>query len=90
MVRSNEESGLGRFDISYLPRNVSGVYPGVIIEFETAKSEKDMDAEAEEALSQIEDKMYDAKLKDAGVTRIDKYAMGFYGKKVKVVIKVKE
>ncbi|MCD8207205.1 MAG: ATP-binding protein [Bacteroidales bacterium] len=87
MVRSNEESGLGRFDISYLPRNVSGVYPGVIIEFETAKSEKDMDAEAEEALSQIEDKMYDAKLKDAGVTRIDKYAMVFFGKKVKVVKK---
>ncbi|MCD8206009.1 MAG: ATP-binding protein [Clostridia bacterium] len=87
MVRSNEESGLGRFDIAYLPRNISGIYPGVIIEFEVATSKERMNPEAEEALSQIDDKMYDAKLLDAGVKRIDKYAMVFYGKEVKVVKK---
>ncbi|MCD8206166.1 MAG: PD-(D/E)XK nuclease domain-containing protein [Clostridia bacterium] len=52
-----------------------------------AASKESMDAEAEEALSQIDEKMYDAKLLDAGVRRIDKYAMVFYGKTVKVVKK---
>ncbi|MCD8205021.1 MAG: ATP-binding protein [Clostridia bacterium] len=86
-VRSEEGSGLGRLDISYEPRNLSGRYPGVVLEIEVAASEKDVDAEVKEAFMQMEDMHYAAKLKDAGVKQIDEYAVVFFGKEVRVVKK---
>ncbi|MCD8206080.1 MAG: ATP-binding protein [Clostridia bacterium] len=86
-VRSEEEAGLGRLDISYEPRNLSGRYPGVVLEIEVAAGEKDVDAEVREAFRQMDDMHYSAKLKDAGVKQIDEYAVVFFGKKVRVVKK---
>ncbi|MCD8205401.1 MAG: ATP-binding protein [Clostridia bacterium] len=83
-VRSNEESGKGRFDISYEPRDLLGTLPGVILEFKVCKKKSRMEKEIKTAFSQIESMKYEAKLKDAGVKRIDRYAIVFCGKDVMV------
>lgn len=78
-VRSNRESGLGRFDVMLIPRGKS--MPGFIYEFKFSNDEKaDLSLLAEEALLQIEDKKYDTELLDSGVTDIVKIGIAFRGK----------
>ena len=78
-VRSNRESGLGRFDIRLLP-NVKSM-PGFIYEFKFTRDEKtDLEALAQEALTQINDKKYDTELLSAGIKNIVKIGIGFRGK----------
>ncbi|MBQ6857779.1 MAG: PD-(D/E)XK nuclease domain-containing protein, partial [Lachnospiraceae bacterium] len=82
-VRSNRESGLGRFDIMLIPR-VKAI-PAFIYEFKYTKDEKaDLDVLANEALKQIEDKKYDTELSDFGVDNIVKIGIAFRGKTVAV------
>ena len=70
-VRSNRESGLGRFDIELLPM-VKGI-PGFIFEFKHTKDiNVDLDSLANSALKQIEDMKYDTELNDFGVEDIVK------------------
>ncbi|MGL6104722.1 PD-(D/E)XK nuclease domain-containing protein, partial [Romboutsia sp.] len=81
-VLSNRESGIGRYDVSLLPKD--NTKPGVIFEF------KRYDEEDEEtiaqmldiALAQIEDKKYDTELKARGIDNIIKLAIVFNGKEV--------
>lgn len=78
-VRSNRESGLGRFDIQLAPL-VSGI-PGFLFEFKhTNDTHEDLDALAEKALRQIDEKKYDTELKNAGVHSIIKIGIAFRGK----------
>lgn len=78
-VRSNRESGLGRFDIQLTPL-VSGI-PGFLFEFKHTKgTHEDLDALAEKALHQIDEKKYDTELKNAGVHSIIKIGIAFRGK----------
>lgn len=75
-VRSNRESGLGRFDIELLPlaKNI----PGFIFEFKHTKDKNvDLDSLAEKALRQIDDMKYDTELKDFGVENIFKIGIAF-------------
>lgn len=82
-VRSNRESGLGRFDIMLIPR-VKAI-PAFIYEFKYTKDEKaDLDVLANEALKQIEDKKYDTELSDFDVDNIVKIGIAFRGKTVAV------
>lgn len=82
-VRSNRESGLGRFDVMLIPREKS--MPGFIYEFKFSKDEKeDLNSIAEEALKQIEDKKYDTELLDCGVRDIIKIGIAFRGKQAVV------
>ena len=81
-VRSNRESGYGRYDVSLIPRNKKRT--GIIMEL---KYEKDLDDKglnklADEALRQIEDNKYVTEMKDEGVRDILKLGMAFSGKKV--------
>ena len=79
-VKSNRESGYGRFDIAFFPlRNGS---PGVILELKAAKTEEEMEPLAKEGLRQIEEKAYMAELARQGVTAIWKYGIAFCGKRV--------
>lgn len=65
-VRSNRESGLGRFDVELLPM-MQGI-PGFIFEFKHTKDiNVDLDSLANSALRQIDDMKYDTELKDFGV-----------------------
>ena len=75
-VRSNRESGLGRFDIELLPavKNM----PGFIFEFKHTKDiNVDLDSLANSALKQIDDMKYDTELRDFGVEDIVKIGIAF-------------
>lgn len=75
-VRSNRESGLGRFDVELLPM-IQGI-PGFIFEFKHTKDiNVDLDSLANSALRQIDDMKYDTELKDFGVKNIVKIGIAF-------------
>lgn len=78
-IRSNRESGLGRFDIQLTPL-VNGI-PGFLFEFKhTNDIHVSLEALAESALHQIEERRYDTELKNAGVKSIIKIGIAFRGK----------
>lgn len=78
-VRSNRESGLGRFDIQLAPRIKN--LPGFIFEFKhTSDEHKDLNALADDALTQIEEKKYDTELQAMGIEKIIKIGIAFRGK----------
>jgi len=84
LVRSNRESGNGRFDIALFPL-VAG-FPGVIIEVKHAKGEADdLKQLAQEAGDQIESKAYATEMLAQGVTDILKLGLAFRGKQVELV-----
>ena len=75
-VRSNRESGLGRFDIELLP--AVKYMPGFIFEFKHTKDiNVDLDSLANSALRQIDDMKYDTELRDFGVEDIVKIGIAF-------------
>ena len=83
-IKSNRESGDGRYDISLFPKEKK--YPGIIMELKSEKelNDKALDSLSVEALQQIEDKGYDSEMKEEGVTSILKLGIAFSGKKVRI------
>ena len=83
-IRSNRESGDGRYDISLIPRDYK--YPGIIMELKWSKNldDKALDLLSADALGQIQEKGYDTEMKDEGVTGIIKLGIAFSGKNVKI------
>lgn len=77
-VRSNQESGDGRFDIQLYPENKNN--PGFIFELKKAKNINELESLANIALNQIERNNYDALMKKDGVNEIIKIGIAFYGK----------
>ena len=89
-VKSNRESGFGRFDVEARPRDPKRNPDAFILEFKVfSKKERDKTVEdtARRARQQIEDNGYDAELIDYGIRpdRIRKYGFGFRGKEVVIV-----
>ena len=82
IVKSNEESGLGRYDVNIEPRNKNN--RGYILEFKVTKNEEDLEKESKEAIEQIISKKYDVSLKERGVKEIVFLGVAFCGKLVKV------
>jgi len=83
-IRSNRESGNGRYDISLIPREER--YPGIIMELKWKKdmSPDELERLAEKALVQINDMRYDAEMKEDGVRDVLKFGIAFSGKNVSV------
>ena len=81
-VKSNEESGLGRYDVVIEPKNKNN--RGFILEFKVVKNEDDLEKVSEEAIEQIMEKKYDVGLKDRGVKDVTFVGVAFCGKIVKV------
>ena len=82
-VRSNRESGYGRYDVILNPRNLDR--DAMILEFKVKETEeKTLQETVQKALAQIEIKKYDAELKERGISkeRIRHYGFAFEGKKV--------
>ena len=55
-VKSNRESGYGRYDVCLIPKNPSAL--GIIMEFKKVKLAEDLEKAAEDALRQIEVERY--------------------------------
>ena len=83
-IKSNRESGDGRYDISLIPKDYK--YPGIIMELKYDKDMDEMKLEslAAEALKQIDDKNYDTEMREEGIDVILKLGVAFSGKKVKI------
>lgn len=86
-IKSNRESGDGRYDISLIPREKK--YPGIIMElkWKSGLDEVELEKLSTEALNQIDEKRYELELKEEGIENIIKLGIAFSGKKV--VIKTK-
>ena len=83
-VKSNRESGLGRFDIQLCP--ISSGLPGFILELKASKdASEDLQKLAETALSQIEEKVYDTEMQGAGIREILHLGIAFRGKEVTIL-----
>ena len=81
-IKSNRESGDGRYDISMFPKEERN--PGIIMELKWKKalSTEELDRLAEDAFAQIEDMRYDSEMKEEGIKEILKLGIAFTGKKV--------
>ena len=86
-VVSNQESGLGRSDITLLP--ISRLSRGVLLELKVAKREEDLQKLAEQACKQIIDMKYIEGLERKGYEDIVGYGIAFY-KKSCVIKAIKE
>lgn len=79
-IKSNRESGYGRYDVMVIPKNKDDL--GIIMEFKkiTARDQMDLEAGAAAALKQIEDKNYRQDLIDRGIVNILYLGLAFQGK----------
>ena len=80
-VRSNRESGYGRYDIMLIPHDKSKV--GVVIEFKKTDNET-LEQAADAGLLQIQSKKYAQELRAQGVKNIMGYGIAFAGKQLLV------
>ena len=85
VLKSNRESGFGRYDVVLEPKNKSDI--AVIMEFKVYDKEydkeNDLSETADHALAQIEERQYAADLLAQGIPEdnISKYGFAFQGKK---------
>lgn len=81
-VRSNQESGYGRYDLLLEPKRKEDT--AYLFEFKVAKREEDLEKKAEEAITQMEENHYDVELWERGIGKLLLLGIAFCGKKVKV------
>ena len=83
-VCSNQEAGLGRFDIALIP--LIRDLPGFVFELKRAeRGKKDLKKLAEAALQQIRDKAYASDMKKAGVREVISLGVAFQGKRMEII-----
>ena len=91
-IRSNRESGFGRYDVMMEPKNQSD--PAIVMEFKVQDEDKEKELEdtVRNALRQIETKEYDTELMARGILkgRIRHYGFAFRGKKVLIGEQMKD
>lgn len=82
-VKSNRESGYGRYDVMLIPKDPEQL--GIILEFKTVRDETiDLNQAVQQAMQQINERHYEIELKQRGIQRILKMALAFRGKHVQV------
>ena len=83
-VRSNRESGYGRYDVMLIPRQKNQL--AFVLEFKVYDAQEELKLEdtVQSALAQIEEKDYDTELVERGIlkSQIRHYGFAFEGKKV--------
>lgn len=78
IVKSNREGGSGRSDLFIYP--VTRRKAAFVVEFKVAKSIRELEARAQEAIQQIRDRKYIRELNDNGYEVVHKYGIAFFGK----------
>lgn len=83
-VKSNRESGYGRYDVMLIPKDKQK--NGIIIEFKKVSTfnAETLEIAADKALKQIREKQYKTELLEAGINSIIELAIAFEGKRVLV------
>ena len=84
-VKSNKESGYGRYDIMLIPCDLKK--PGIIIEFKKVSRtlKETLQGAAQKALKQIHEKRYELELKVRNVRSVVAYGIAFEGKQLLVL-----
>ena len=77
-VRSNRESGYGRYDVMLTPKDPGGV--GILLEFKVAPEKAALEAALDAAERQIRDRDDTAELRDRGVGQVHAFAVAASGK----------
>ncbi len=77
-IKSNRESGLGRFDIMLIPKDTKKM--GLVIELKIKGPSETLEDAAKKALVQINEKKYDQELQQKNISGIIKIGIGFEGK----------
>ncbi|WP_339052927.1 ATP-binding protein [Fusobacterium animalis] len=85
IVKSNIESGLGRYDVSIEPKNKNK--RGCILEFKATDNIDKLEEISKEALKQIEEGKYSSTLKQTDTKEILYLGIAFCGKQIKVSYK---
>ena len=85
IVKSNIESGLGRYDVSIEPKNKNK--RGYILEFKATDNVDKLEEISKEALKQIEEAKYSSSLKQRDTKEILHLGIAFCGKQIKVSYK---
>ena len=85
-IHSNREGGRGRYDLVVEPMDKRK--NGLVIEFKVAKEKEELEKASEEALAQIEEKIYYEGLRDRGVERIILVGISFYQRDFKLQGKI--
>jgi hypothetical protein len=81
-IRSNRESGFGRYDIAIIPIDKEKL--GFVMEFKMVTEGKTREEMLEEATQQVKENRYNQELKDEGIQNIKQLAIIFEGKDVTV------
>jgi len=81
-IRSNRESGLGRYDVMIIPKDIHK--KGIVIEFKKANEHKKetLEEALKRAKNQLTEKKYEIELIQRGVRDIMKLAIAFKGKEI--------
>ena len=83
IIQSNQEAGLGRFDVVFIPKNKH--LKGILLEFKTTDSVDSLINKAKEALEQIKDKQYFQIFNQHDVKNILAIGLAFCGKKIELI-----
>ena len=83
VIKSNKESGMGRYDIALIPKDTSKL--GIIIELKAVATIEELGKVATEALEQIKNHEYVAELAAHGISRKVLLGIACAGKKVKII-----
>ena len=92
-ITSNNFAGKGRYDLLLKPKNILEGKEGIVIELKIIngtenlnndKIHEKLEKECEVALNQIDDKGYSSVLKNAGIEKVLKIGIAFFGKEFEV------
>lgn len=82
IIQSNQESGLGRFDVVFIPKNKQ--LKGILLEFKTSDKIDLLLDKAKEALEQIKSKQYFQTFKQHDIKNILAIGLAFSGKQIEL------
>lgn len=81
-IRSNRESGYGRFDLALFPNDRQ--LPGILMEFKSVGDESKLELAADAACQQMQEREYTSALKEEGIRTIWCYGIAFCKKRVAI------